>query len=214
MSSILLIQSDPVAAERTRQVLAGAAGLEIAACVNSLAQAGEYLARQTPDVVLTDLRFADGLVPEVLDKLGSGRASRTLGVVLAPAARDPMLMEALRHGAAGYVIIDQLAETLVTTIRQVLDGESPMSPEVAREVRAYFDSQVWDNTDFVGETQSPMHLGDNDRQLLDWIEEGHALSEIARGTHTTTHLLGVQLRRLYLRMQFGVSADSLTLSLM
>ena len=214
MSTLLLIQSDPVAAERSRQALSDA-GLGIAACVGTLAQAAEVLARLTPDLVLADLRFEDGRATELLDLLGgSGRNSRSLCVVIAPAAQDPMLMDALRHGAAGYVIGGHPAETLVATVHAVLAGESPMSPEIACEVRAYFDSQVWDDTDFIGESQNPMHLSDNERQLLDWIAEGRQLSEIADEIFTTPHLLGVQLRALFLRMQFGVAADTLTLQLL
>ena len=40
------------------------------------------------------------------------------------------------------------------------------------------------------------------------------LSEIADEVFTTPHLLGVQLRGLFLRMQFGVAADTLTLQLL
>ncbi|MEO5698824.1 MAG: response regulator transcription factor [Burkholderiaceae bacterium] len=214
MSRILLIQSDPAAAERIRQLLGAAPGLELMTCVGSLAEATDFLARQVPDLVLSDLRLSDGPVTEVLDQLGSGRVLQTLAVVIAPAVQDPMLMDALRHGAEGYVVAGALTDTLVPTLRQVLAGESPMAPEIAREIKAHFESQVWDNTDFVGETQNPMHLSDNERQLLDWIGDGHPLADIARSMGTTPHLLGIQLRNLCLRMQFAVSADTLTLSIL
>lgn len=213
MSNILLIQSDPTAAARTRQALAGSAGLEIASVAATLAEAHKHLDRETPALALADLRMADGLANELFDRIGSGRSARTLGVAIAPSPGDPLLIDAIRHGACGYVISAALSETLAQTLQQVLAGESPMSPEIARAVKAYFDSQAWDSTDFVGETQSPMHLSDTERQTLDWIIEGRPLQEVASGLQTTPHLLGVQIRSLYLRMQFGLRADSLSLGL-
>ena len=213
MPSILLLQSDPAAAERTRRTLSAVAGLEIAATAGTLAQADAVLTKGLPDLLLCDLRFDDGPVTELLDRIAGTLANRAAAVVIAPSARDPMLREALRHGAAGYVIAGQPDATLLETVRQVLDGESPMSPDLAAEVKAYFDAQAFDSTDFVGETQNPMHLSDNERQLLDWIAAGRPLAEIAHDLYSTPHLVGVQLRGLYRRMQFGMRADTLTLEL-
>lgn len=214
MSNILLLQSDPAAAERTRRVLSAVPGLVVTASAETLAQADAALAPQTPDLLLCDLRFEDGPVTELLDRLAPALAHRTSAVVIAPSARDPMLREALRHGAAGYLIAGHNDATLVGTIRQVLEGESPMSPDLASEVRAFFDAQAFDNTDFVGETQNPMHLGENERQILDWIAAGRPIDAIARDLYSTPHLIGVQLRGLYRRMQFAVRADTLTLELL
>jgi DNA-binding NarL/FixJ family response regulator len=112
------------------------------------------------------------------------------------------------------VVAGQSDAMLVQTVRQVLDGESLMSPDQAAEVKAFFDAQAFDNTDFVGESQNPMHLSDNERQLLDWIIAGRPIAEIAHDQYATPHLVGVQLRGLYRRMQFALRADTLTLALL
>jgi DNA-binding NarL/FixJ family response regulator len=101
MSSILLLQSDPAAAERTQRALAAVAGLEIAATASTLAQADMAVAARPFDLLVCDLRFEDGPVTELLDRLAPALAHRSAAIVIAPSARDPMLREAFRHGAAG-----------------------------------------------------------------------------------------------------------------
>jgi DNA-binding NarL/FixJ family response regulator len=214
MSSILLLQSDPAATERTRRALAAVPEWEIAGTAATLAQADAAIAARPFDLLLCDLRFDDGPVTELLDRLAPALASRMAAVVIAPSARDPMLREAFRHGAAGYLVAGHADAALVQTVRQVLDGESLMSPDQAGDVKAFFDAQAFDNTDFVGESQNPMHLSDQERQLLDWIIAGRPMAEIAHDLYSTPHLIGVQLRGLYRRMQFAVRADTLTLELL
>lgn len=101
-------------------------------------QGGAALARvreQRPDVVLMDLQMPgiDGIAATQL--ITEDPALDRVGVlVLTTFAEDETVVEALRAGAAGYVLKDIDPEALREAIRAVAAGEPVLSPEVTATV--------------------------------------------------------------------------------
>lgn len=83
-----------------------------------------------PDLVLMDVRM-----PE-MDGLEATRAIKQehpeIGVLIVTMHENPdYLFEAVKGGAAGYVLKDASRDELITAIRKALDGELPMDPDLA-----------------------------------------------------------------------------------
>ncbi len=190
MSSVLLILSDPSLAERIWRAAAAddATSIVVAGSVSTLAEGREFLKRRLPDLIVIDLRVADGPVARWLDQFsGSGRA-RPRFVILARTLHDPELLETLRRGADGYALASHAPEQLIDVIEEVLGGRSTMAPEIARRLQIHFAQYEAAGTSLIDET---------DRQLLQWVSTGYGLDDIAVGMHTTPGLLGIQVRALY-----------------
>ncbi|NEA86672.1 response regulator transcription factor [Streptomyces sp. SID7958] len=94
------------------------------------------LARTTrPDVVLMDIRMprADGL--EATRRIGADRTLDAVRVlVLTRYEADEYVFEALRAGAAGFLLKDIDPDDLRTAIRTVSAGRSLLAPAVTRRV--------------------------------------------------------------------------------
>ncbi len=83
-----------------------------------------------PDLVLMDVRM-----PE-MDGLEATRAIKRehpeVGVLIVTMHDNPDYMfEAIKGGAAGYVLKDASRDELITAVRRALDGELPMDPDLA-----------------------------------------------------------------------------------
>lgn len=194
MSSILLIHSEPDAAEQICRAIAAdeATSLVVAGSVATLAQGFDFLRRRVPDAIVVDLRVVDGPAGFWFDQLRAGRRLHPRLVVLARTLQDPELLDALRRGVDGYALASGLPEPLIDVIEEVLGGRSTMSPEIARRLQVHFARH-----DAAG---APL-IDDEDRQLLQWVSTGYGLDDIAQGMHTTPGLLGVQVRALYRKLQ-------------
>lgn len=101
-------------------------------------QGGAALARvreQRPDVVLMDLQMPgiDGIAATQLITEDPALADVAV-LVLTTFAEDETVVEALRAGAAGYVLKDIEPEALREAIRAVAAGEPVLSPEVTATV--------------------------------------------------------------------------------
>ena len=139
MSRIFLLQQDPAAAERLCEIVLRTSGLELVGAARTLAHARPMLEHDTADLLISDLRLADGRPTTLTDELrGPGRRGRPLLLVAARSFEDPQLMYALRHGADGYVMHGDSRGATAAAIKLVLGGGSPMSAELARQVKAHF----------------------------------------------------------------------------
>jgi DNA-binding NarL/FixJ family response regulator len=132
---VVLVDDQAMVRAGLRALLAAEDGVEI---VGEAADgdAGVALVReQRPDVVLMDIRMpgTDGLEATrriaADDDLGNVRV-----LMLTTFELDEYVFEALRAGAAGFLLKADDPGDLVRAVRAVADGESLLSPSVTRRV--------------------------------------------------------------------------------
>lgn len=98
-------------------------------------------ARQRLESSSADLLIADIMLPDI-NGLELIRDLRADGLVTSPILMLSMLGEAayaeraLRAGASGYVMKEEVGDVLLQAVRRVLDGEVHLSPQVARGIAA------------------------------------------------------------------------------
>lgn len=83
-----------------------------------------------PDVVVLDLNMPVLSGPEAIRRL-SERAPSSRVLVLSVSADERDVADAIRAGAAGYVLKDAPADELLAAVRTLAAGESVISPRVA-----------------------------------------------------------------------------------
>ena len=127
MIRVFVVDDQALVRSGLTSLLALADGIEVVGEAGDGAAALEAIAAvdPPPDVVLTDVRMPgmDGL--ELLRRLvPEGRRV----IVLTTFPDDVALLEALKAGAAGYLLKDATFEELVDAIRSVARGESAVRP--------------------------------------------------------------------------------------
>lgn len=90
-----------------------------------------------PEVLLLDLMMP-GLNGLTITHQINQRAINTRVLILSMHANEAYVLEALQHGAAGYVLKKSQADELVHAIREVVAGRSYLSPPFSEHaIRAY-----------------------------------------------------------------------------
>jgi two-component system, NarL family, response regulator DegU len=86
--------------------------------------------RLRPDLILMDVRMPemDGLAAT---KEVKERYPETSVMMLTMHENPDYLLEALKAGAAGYVLKDAPQEEIIEAVRRIRNGESPLDPELA-----------------------------------------------------------------------------------
>ncbi|MEV8313970.1 response regulator transcription factor [Streptomyces sp. NPDC059900] len=140
------------------------------------------LARTTrPDVVLMDIRMprADGL--EATRRIVADRTLDAVRVlVLTTFEADEYVFEALRSGAAGFLLKDIEPDDLRTAIRTVAAGQSLLAPGVTRRVIEEFARLKAPEAEAL-RLLDP--LTDREREVLALVGRGLANDEIGARLH-------------------------------
>jgi DNA-binding NarL/FixJ family response regulator len=114
-------------------MLAREEGFEVVGEAEDGREAVELCSRLRPDLVLMDVRM-----PE-MDGLAATREIKQrypeTGVLMVTMQENPdYLLEAVKAGAAGYVLKGSPNSQIMGAIRRVLEGESPLNQELAMHV--------------------------------------------------------------------------------
>jgi DNA-binding NarL/FixJ family response regulator len=130
VARILIADDHALVREGLRTMLSGEEGIEVIAEANDGQQALDVCRELGPDLVLMDVRMPvmDGLEATKRIKQEMPKTS----VMMVTMHENPdYLFEAVKAGAAGYVLKDASGERLLSAVRRTLEGESPLNQELA-----------------------------------------------------------------------------------
>jgi DNA-binding NarL/FixJ family response regulator len=150
--------------------------MEIAGQAADGAEAVRLAARERPDVLLMDIRMPmlDG-IEATRQIAGHPELAGVHVVILTTFGLDEYIFDALRAGAAGFLVKDTDAVELIRAVRVVAAGESLLSPTVTRRLIA----------EFTARTRSPRprpgldDLTAREREVVTLIATGLSNDEIA-----------------------------------
>ena len=133
VARLLIADDHALVREGLRTMLSGEDGIEVIAEANDGRQALTLCRELRPHLVLMDVRMPvmDGLQATRKIKQEMPRTS----VMMVTMHENPdYLFEAVKAGAAGYVLKDASGERLLSAVRRTLEGESPLNQELAMQL--------------------------------------------------------------------------------
>src|SRR5919112_3853192 len=127
---VLIADDHEVVRGGFKRLLGYEEGLEVVGEASNGREAVELCRRLEPDLVLMDVRMPemDGL--EATHTIKAEQPSVSVLVVTTYENPD-YLLEAIKAGAAGYILKDAPNRQLTNAIRRALEGESPLNQELA-----------------------------------------------------------------------------------
>lgn len=179
MVRVLIVDDQTVVREGLAAILSTDPEIDVVGLAGDGQEALELAAELQPDVVLMDLKMPilDGV--QATQQLQHHHPGISV-LVLSTYADDDWVLNALRAGAAGYLLKDTRRETLIAAIKGTAEGRSYLDPTVAgMVVRQAVAGQA-----AVAPGPSPLEaLTDRERQVLRLLARGYSNPEIARQLH-------------------------------
>ncbi len=130
---VMLVDDHEVVRDGVRALLEAADDIVICAEAGSVRAAVEEAERTRPDVVVMDVRLADGSGIEATREIRAKRP-KTQVLMLTSFADDEALFASIMAGASGYVLKQIQGTEIVKAIREVGQGKSLLDPQVTKAV--------------------------------------------------------------------------------
>ena len=162
------------------------------------------------DVLLVDLGLPDGSGIDII------RAAQihcpSCSVMVSTALGDENhVMQSLEAGAAGYLLKDSAAPSIVAEIRSLYQGGSPISPLIARQILIRFRAQDKPSVASApaAAEKSPTMLSPREQQVLEYITKGFTSDEIARLMAVSRHTILTFVRRVYKKLEVRSKTEAI-----
>src|SRR5207248_3445838 len=130
---VMLVDDHEVVVSGIAAILQAADDMVVTAEAGSVREAIEEAERARPDVVVMDVRLADGSGIEATREIRAKRPA-TQVVMLTSFADDEALFASIMAEASGYVLKQVKGAELVRAIRTVDEGKSLLDPEITSAV--------------------------------------------------------------------------------
>ena len=136
-TKVLIVEDEPEFLRRFTNAVLMDPELALAGSAGTGRAAIAMLDAAPPDVVLLDLGLPDMDGVEVIRH--AMRQARPCDVLVVSMFDDDQhVLDSIEAGAAGYLLKDAVPESIVTSIRDLRCGGSPISPGIARRILARF----------------------------------------------------------------------------
>ncbi len=202
-TTIVLVEDHQIVLEGLRALLEAEPGLTIVGQTNNGSEAVQLAERLRPDVMIVDLMLP-GLNGLEVTRLVRQRSPQSRIIILSMYDHESFVVEALKSGAAGYVLKRDGVAHLVQAVHEVGAGRRYLSPSLSeRALEAYilYVEQVKNSSQKPVETLTP-----REREVLYLAAQGYTNAEIA--AHLVISPRTVEVHRANMMRKLGLRTQA------
>ncbi len=194
---VFLCDDHELVAAGLRALLSACPNVEVIGEGRTVEEAARLVRRLRPDVVLMDYDLGPGQHRNGVDGVAAVTegSPHTKVVMLTQYDDHRIVIDALRSGAAGYVLKSASRDELLAAIRMAHEGGALLSPGVQRRVVNEL-SERSAISDVVAE-QIRESLTDREHQVLKLLCRGLANAEIAEELHVSVSTVKTYLKSIF-----------------
>ena len=159
------------------------------------------LDQSPPDVAIVDISLPGMKGTELIVRLRD-KLRQTLFMVCTIHDDNDTIFDALKCGAAGYILKDPItAEEITKAIRDLYNGGSPMSPFIARKVIGTFQKPMINDVNSL--------LSQRGKEVLELVAQGLLYKEIALRLTISAETVKKHLKNIYQKLHVQNKVEAL-----
>ena len=207
-TSVVIVDDHPVWRDGVRADLERSGDVEVVGEADDGGPGVEVALELMPDVVLMDLQLPTVPGVEATRRIVEG-APHVKVLILSASAEEADVLEAVKAGAAGYLLKSSTSDQLLDAVKRVRRGEPVFTPSLAGLVLDEFRRVTTTGSD----TAKEPGLTPRENEVLKLVAKGYAYKEIADKlfistktvqNHVQNILTKLQLRKRYELMRYAI----------
>ena len=183
----------------------GTIGFQCAGSYRTMEEALGGISGTRPDVILTDIGLP-GMDGVEGTRILRERFPHVPILALTVYDDDDNVFNAICAGASGSLLKNTAPARLLESLREVVDGGAPMSPDVARRVVTLFRQ-------FRPPARASYHLTPQETELLKLMVEGHHYKTAANTMGISTNTISFHLKHIYEKLQVHSKTEAVAKAL-
>ena len=202
---VAIVEDQREIREGLGQLISATPGYHCTGIYGSMEEALDKLPKNLPDLLLSDIGLPgmDGIRGVSILKQ---RHPNLLILMLTVYDDNERIFDALCAGACGYLLKKTPWVKLVESLKEAVDGGSPMSPEVARRVINLF-------REIKPPKEAEYELTPHEIRLLRMLVEGHSYKTAAAELHVSVNTIKFHLRHIYDKLQVHTKSEAVAKAL-
>jgi len=200
--SVLLLEDEEPTREHLSSLVAGHPRLSLFGEVATCREASALLSEDHPNVLLADIGLPDGSGIDVIREFRE-RYPDMEAMVLTVFGDEASVVAALEAGATGYLLKEQAMDQLGESIISLMNGESTISPKVARFMLKRFTpvaAAPAGRNEKARKEEHDAHLTERETEVLALIAKGYSYNEIGDSLNLSTNTIRAHIRNMYRKL--------------
>jgi len=198
---VSIVEDDPKAREILVDWINRAEGLRCVSNHGSGEDALESVPALKPEIVLMDINLPGMNGPECVRRL-KPLLPDTQFMMLTVYEDSDHIFQALQAGATGYLLKQTPRATLMSALREVKSGGSPMTANIARKVVKAFHQITAPQT-------GTAELSTRESEVLQLLAQGYLYKEIADSLGISLPTVNTYIRRIYEKLHVRSRAQAI-----
>jgi DNA-binding NarL/FixJ family response regulator len=202
---VALVEDQREIRDGMAQLINATPGYRCSGAYASMEEALDKLPKNLPDLLLSDIGLPgiDGIRGVSILK---ERYPELVILMLTVYDDNERIFDALCAGASGYLLKKTPWVKVVESLKEAVDGGSPMSPEVARRVIDLF-------REIKPPKEANYELTPHEVRLLRMLVEGHSYKTAAAELHVSVNTIKFHLRHIYDKLQVHTKSEAVAKAL-
>jgi DNA-binding NarL/FixJ family response regulator len=156
----------------------------------------------SPDIVLMDINLPGMSGIECIRKV-KAVCPEILFIMFTIYEDSEQVFEALAAGASGYLLKKTPHDQITPALKELYEGGSPMSTQIARKVVAYFQKKD-------GKENDMEHiLSSREKEVLELLSKGYLYKEIAAKLQISTGTVRQHIHKIYEKLHVQNRTEAL-----
>jgi len=198
--NIFVVDDHPIVADGLKLLLENEKDLIICGFATDAVQALEKIEKLNPDLAIVDISLKGSMNGIELIKSLKSLYPDLLIITLSMYDESLYAERAVRAGSKGYIMKQEMTNTIISAIRKVLDGKIYLSDNISMNLLdIYMTGKKKKNTDIVN------NLTDREFEVFQLIGNGYKTSDIARSLNLSVKT--IETYKLRIKEKINISSS-------
>ena len=201
-TTVLIVEDEPEFRLRFKQIVESEPTLELVGVAANKREAQDLIDHTKFDVLLIDLGLPDGNGTDLIRQVSAKRPDVDIMVVTV-FGDEQHVVSAIEAGATGYILKDSTAADVVSCIRLLRAGGSPVSPVVARSVLRAIRNRMGSSSSggrSGGSMPENNPLSARETEILQLLAKGMSFNEIGEILGISPHTVTAHIKKIYRKL--------------